>query len=65
VELDGNQHAEEEQALHDKIRSQWLADRGYRVLRFWNADVLRNPNGVIDAIWNVAIVQSGSLPPAP
>jgi very-short-patch-repair endonuclease len=65
VELDGSQHADEEQSLHDEIRSQWLAERGYRVLRFWNADVLGNPNGVIDAIWNVAIGQSGSLPPAP
>ncbi|MGD0144739.1 MAG: endonuclease domain-containing protein [Rhizomicrobium sp.] len=52
VELDGSQHADGEQAKHDEVRSKWLSERGYRVLRFWNVDVLKNPESVIDAITN-------------
>ncbi len=48
VEVDGGQHA---RALErDDARSRWLAARGYRVLRFWNNEVLGNTDGVIDVI---------------
>jgi len=43
-ELDGGQHAESDR---DKIRDEFLVARGYRVLRFWNNDVLSNMNGVL------------------
>ena len=42
IELDGGQHGAARQAAHDVRRTAWLADKGYRVLRFWNLDVLRN-----------------------
>lgn len=48
VELDGGQHAE--QGAADQNRSEFLESRGYRVLRFWNNDVLRNLVGVIQRI---------------
>jgi len=57
VELDGSQHAEREKAAHDEIRSNWLTERGYRVLRFWNVEIFKNPEGVLDAIRN-ALEQS-------
>src|SRR5713226_1125458 len=38
VELDGGQHAEQEAA--DASRSRFLAEEGFRVLRFWNEQVL-------------------------
>ena len=47
IEVDGGQHADSER---DTMRDQWLRDRGYRVLRFWNNDVLANIEGVWDAI---------------
>jgi len=47
VEVDGGQHATD---LRDAVRDQWLKDRGYRVLRFWNNDVLANTEGVLEAI---------------
>jgi very-short-patch-repair endonuclease len=47
VEVDGGQHADN---AKDAARDQWFADAGYRVLRYWNNDVLRNPNGVLEAI---------------
>jgi very-short-patch-repair endonuclease len=47
VEVDGGQHAESE---HDAVRTEWLEERGYRVIRFWNNDVLTNTEGVLLAI---------------
>ncbi|MBV8574414.1 MAG: endonuclease domain-containing protein, partial [Acetobacteraceae bacterium] len=48
VEIDGSQHdpAAEEEAS----RTRFLEGEGYRVLRFWNVDVLNNPEGVRSAI---------------
>jgi len=48
VELDGGQHAERVRA--DEARSEWLAAQGYRVLRFWNNDVMENIEGVLHAL---------------
>ena len=48
VELDGGQHAEQAQA--DKERTRFLESKGYRVLRFWNNDVLENTEGVLEVI---------------
>ena len=48
VELDGGQHAE--QMDSDAARSHFLESRGYRVLRFWNNDVLSNCAGVLERI---------------
>ena len=47
VECDGSQHAESER---DATRDAWLKAEGYKVLRFWNHDVLQNPLGVSDTI---------------
>ncbi len=51
VEVDGGGHAEAEQAEYDAERSRALAGEGVRVLRFWNGDVMKNVDGVVDAIW--------------
>ena len=47
IEVDGGQHADNEQ---DRLRDQWLRQHNYRVLRFWNNDVLGNVDGVLQAI---------------
>ncbi len=46
VEVDGAQHGEPQGVATDKRRTQWLESHGYRVLRFWNIDVLTNISGV-------------------
>jgi very-short-patch-repair endonuclease len=51
IELDGFQHADDVYKRHDARRTQWLQSRGYEVLRFWNSDVLRTPDMVIETIW--------------
>ena len=48
VELDGGQDAE--QSAADQARTDFLESRGYRVLRFWNNDVLTNLEGVVEGI---------------
>jgi very-short-patch-repair endonuclease len=47
IEVDGGQHADNQ---HDVVRDQWLASHNYRVLRFWNNDVLGNVAGVLETI---------------
>ena len=48
IELDGSQHGERGEA--DDRRSAELARYGYRVVRFWNNDVLENLNSVLETI---------------
>jgi len=48
IELDGGQHAI--QAEHDGQRSWYLESRGYKVMRFWNDQVLKDIQVVIAAI---------------
>ena len=49
VELDGGQHAENVK-VGDEKRDMFLQTKGYRVLRFWNNEVLTNMEGVLEAI---------------
>jgi very-short-patch-repair endonuclease len=48
IELDGGQHAELSQ--EDEIRTSFLKSRDYRVLRFWNDQVLADIEEVLNAI---------------
>jgi len=49
IEVDGGQHAEEEKDK-DMRRDAWLRSQGFRVLRFWNNEVLQNLEGVLETI---------------
>jgi very-short-patch-repair endonuclease len=48
IELDGGQHALQAEA--DAARTSDIARHGYRVIRFWNADVVSNLSGVLERI---------------
>jgi len=48
IEMDGSQHLEQEK--YDEERTKQLESLGYKVIRFWNNDVLKNIDGVILAI---------------
>jgi very-short-patch-repair endonuclease len=48
VEIDGGQH--DPSSPRETERSRFLQNEGYRVLRFWNNDVLANPDGVYETI---------------
>jgi very-short-patch-repair endonuclease len=66
VEVDGGQHAESEADLR---RTRWLEDQGFRVLRFWNNEVLSNTGGVLDTIMAAAdpspVTPLRGVPPSP
>lgn len=57
IELDGGQHAEQQE--YDKKRTLFLEKEGYRVLRFWNNEVMEN----IEAVWD-RIMQALTTPTA-
>ena len=48
VELDGGQH--DQNRAQDLVRTEILESRGYRVLRFWNHNVLQNLDGVLESV---------------
>ncbi|MDH4744652.1 DUF559 domain-containing protein [Sphingomonas sp. CBMAI 2297] len=60
IELDGGQHAG---SGPDTVRTAYLEDRGWIVLRFWNHDVLENIEGVVETI--LATVSRASTHPNP
>ncbi|WP_170316013.1 endonuclease domain-containing protein [Microvirga calopogonii] len=51
IELDGGHHSQDDVAAKDEARTQWLEKEGYRVVRFWNAELSQNMPGVLDSIY--------------
>ncbi len=64
VEVDGGQHGERIAIAEDAKRSQWLNRQGYRVVRFWNNDVMANMEGVLEAL-NAALTPPEDPLPGP
>jgi very-short-patch-repair endonuclease len=69
VEADGSQHADSED---DKRRDEDLSERGFRVLRFWNNDILLRSQSVMEMIVDFVArspspvrAPSGARPPSP
>ena len=50
IEGDGSQHGEDDNSRRDEVRTRWLNSEGYRVMRFWNNDVMSNTESVMEAI---------------
>lgn len=48
IEVDGGQHMKNEH--YDNQRTEWLQEEGFKVLRFWNHEVLENTDGVLQVI---------------
>jgi very-short-patch-repair endonuclease len=51
IELDGSQHAEPEEEHKDGLRTAYLNQQGYRVIRFWNNQVNTELEGVLQTIY--------------
>ena len=62
IEVDGGGHNEAPQIAADEARTAFLKSRGYRVLRFWNNEVLKEIDGVMTLIYE-AVHQHA--PPTP
>jgi len=63
IEFDGSQHIT--QATRDERRSAYLRDKGWKVIRFWNSEVLSNPEGTIQHILAEAAECLGGTHPQP
>jgi very-short-patch-repair endonuclease len=50
IELDGEQHRIGSRVDRDNERTMWLTSKGFLVLRFWNEDVLKDTEGVLEQI---------------
>jgi len=50
VEIDGETHTAEVDVVRDEERSEYFRANGCRVLRFWNNDVMKNLEGVMEAV---------------
>ena len=61
IELDGGQHTETDAVAHDAARTAFLEAQGFKVLRFWNNDVLENMAGVWERV--VEVLDTFSPPP--
>jgi very-short-patch-repair endonuclease len=62
IELDGGQHAEQQIIKNDGRRTQLIENRGYKVLRFWNNEVLTNMDGVLESIFEAVARQKPQRP---
>ena len=61
IEIDGGQHAEE--MKRDSVRTRFLETEGYKMLRFWNNDVLSNIEGVLEVIQSAILSTPTPTPP--
>ena len=59
IELDGSQHADE----RDAARTRFLEAKGFKVIRFWDNDVLHHTDAILEAI--LSAVENRTLTPAP
>ena len=63
IELDGGQHNDTPGREHDERRTAFLEAQGISVLRFWNNDVLQQPESVLEAIFNTVSGEAPSSQP--
>ena len=63
IEVDGGQHNDKTLET-DRVRDEWLKAKGFRILRFWNNDVLSNTAATLESI-RLTVDLYGPSPPAP
>jgi very-short-patch-repair endonuclease len=64
IEIDGGQH--NEMQIEDNLRSEWLEEHGWKVLRFWSNEVLQNLEGVLEVILqSIPESSAGKILPPP
>lgn len=50
IEVDGEVHDDEEQKLYDHARAAYLCELGLKIIRYRNAEILQNPDGVLRSL---------------
>ncbi|MGY6708625.1 MAG: endonuclease domain-containing protein [Rhizobiaceae bacterium] len=62
IEIDGAQHGFDDNLKRDAERDRWLESQGYRVLRFWNHEVKKELDSVLDTIYAAVRDRGAHLP---
>ena len=62
IELDGGQHGSDEAEARDLIRTSEIERCGFRVLRFWNHEVVERLDEVVETIWDELYAPTLTLP---
>ena len=66
IELDGSEHLKAETIQYDKKRTEFLNKRGFKVVRFYNNDILNNIDSVLNCLYQELVSpSSGFQPPSP
>lgn len=52
IEIDGDQHAENDAIVYDRERDEYLNDLDIKTVRYWNHDIMKDINHVIENIRN-------------
>jgi very-short-patch-repair endonuclease len=52
IELDGTQHAEKDHRSADEVRTRFLEMEGFRVVRYWNTEVFKEFDAVLNSIYH-------------
>lgn len=63
IEVDGDSHADADQMLKDQLRDRYLESLGLRVIRYFNDDIVKNLDGVLEDL--AEKLSSGSTSPYP
>ena len=50
IEIDGGQHAEKKNELRDRKRTEFLSKQNIQIIRFWNNEVLKQKEAVVEKI---------------
>ena len=53
VEIDGGQHNESQNITYDNQRTNYIKNKGYKIIRFWNSDIDNNIEGVYQKLEEV------------
>jgi very-short-patch-repair endonuclease len=61
IELDGGHHKKELNRLYDTERTRYLKQQGFRVLRFWNKEVIKHEKQVLEKIREILITPHLSI----
>jgi very-short-patch-repair endonuclease len=65
IEVDGATHSTDDELANDVCRQRYIESQGFRVLRFSNADVVTNMDGVMDVVVGVLTVPTPTPDPSP
>jgi adenine-specific DNA-methyltransferase len=63
IEIDRGQHADETQAQYDRRRTVYVRSQGFRVIRFWNEQIFKESESVLERIYEALMKKTAEPSP--